>query len=65
MSTAKTAATGIGLLLNLIEAASRVSLLIRQAHLEGRELTASELDGLRAEAQAARALLEDATPPGS
>ena len=54
MNTATTAAAGIGLLLQLIEQAARVSLLIRAAQAEGRDVTSAELASLVAENDAAR-----------
>lgn len=60
MSTATTAAAGIGLLLQIVEQAARVSVLIRQAQAEGRDVTAAELAQLVVENDAARAALVDA-----
>lgn len=57
---ATTAAAGIGLLLQLIEQAARVSTVIRQAQAEGRDLTSAELAGVVAENDVARATLVDA-----
>jgi len=58
--SATTAAAGIGLLLQLIEQAARVSLLIRAAQAEGRDVTSAELAALVAENDAARQGLVDA-----
>lgn len=55
--SATTAAAGIGLLLQLIEQAARVSVVIRQAQAEGRDLTAAELASVVAENDVARAAL--------
>lgn len=55
--SATTAAAGIGLLLQLIEQAARVSVVIRQAQSEGRDLTAAELASVVAENDVARAAL--------
>lgn len=55
--SATTAAAGIGLLLQLIEQAARVSTVIRQAQAENRELTSAELSALAVENDAARAAL--------
>ena len=63
MSTAKIAASGIGLGLSLIEAALRVSSIMRQAHLEGRVMSAHEIAQLEAEVLAARQELENAEKP--
>jgi hypothetical protein len=54
------AAAGIGLLLQLIEQAARVSSVIRQAQAEGREISQNEIEQLIAENDAARAKLVDA-----
>jgi RNA:NAD 2'-phosphotransferase (TPT1/KptA family) len=59
MSTQSIAA-GIGLLLQLIEQAARVSSVIRQAQAEGREVTREELETIVAENDAARQGLVDA-----
>lgn len=59
MSTSSVAA-GIGLLLELIEQAARVSSVIRQAQAEGREVTKDELAQIVAENDAARQALVDA-----
>jgi hypothetical protein len=58
--SAPAAAAGIGLLLQLIEQAARVSGVIRQAQAEGREVTPAELAEIVAENDAARAKLVDA-----
>lgn len=58
--SATAAAAGIGLLLQLIEQAARVSAVIRQAQAENRELTSAELAALAAENDVARAALVDA-----
>ena len=58
--SASTAAAGIGLLLQLIEQAARVSSVIRQAQAEGRDVTPAELAEIVAENDAARAKLADA-----
>jgi hypothetical protein len=58
--SASAAAAGIGLLLQLIEQAARVSGVIRQAQAEGREVTQAELAEIVAENDAARAKLVDA-----
>jgi len=58
--SATTAAAGIGLLLQLIEQAARVSLLIRAAQAEGRDVTSAELAALVAENDSARQDLVDA-----
>lgn len=58
--SAATVATGIGLLLQLIEQAARVSAVIRQAQAENRDLTSAELAQLAAENDVARAALVDA-----
>lgn len=50
-------AAGIGLLLELIEQAARVSSVVRQAQAEGREVTPAELAQIVAENDAARAKL--------
>jgi len=55
--SATAAAAGIGLLLQLIEQAARVSTVIRQAQAENRELTSAELAQLAVENDAARAAL--------
>lgn len=55
--SAATAAAGIGLLLQLIEQAARVSMVIRQAQAEGRDLTSAELASVVAENDVARAAL--------
>jgi hypothetical protein len=55
--SASAAAAGIGLLLQLIEQAARVSSVIRQARAEGREVTPAELAEIVAENDAARAEL--------
>lgn len=55
--SATAAAAGIGLLLQLIEQAARVSAVIRQAQAENRELTSAELAQLAAENDVARAAL--------
>lgn len=60
MSTASTAAAGIGLLLQLIEQAARVSAVVRQAQAEGRDVTSAELAELVRENDGARAALVDA-----
>lgn len=54
------AVAGIGLLLELIEQAARVSSVIRQAQAEGREISQDEIKQLIAENDAARAKLVDA-----
>ena len=59
MSVSSTAA-GIGLLLQLIEQAARVSSVIRQAQAEGRDVTSAELSTLVLENDGARAMLVDA-----
>lgn len=59
MSATATAA-GIGLLLQLIEQAARVSTVIRQAQSEGRDVTAAELTSIVAENDSARTALVDA-----
>lgn len=58
--SAATAVAGIGLLLQLIEQAARVSAVIRQAQAEGRDLTSAELASVVAENDVARAALVDA-----
>lgn len=58
--SATTAAAGIGLLLQLIEQAARVSLVIRQAQAEGRDVTSAELAALVVENDSARQDLVDA-----
>ncbi len=58
--SASAAAAGIGLLLQLIEQAARVSGVIRQTQAEGREVTPAELAEIVAENDAARAKLVDA-----
>lgn len=58
--SAATVATGIGLLLQLIEQAARVSAVIRQAQTENRDLTSAELAQLAAENDVARAALVEA-----
>lgn len=57
MSSASTAAAGIGLLLQLIEQAARVSAVIRAAQAEGRDVTTAELATIVAENDAARVAL--------
>lgn len=59
MSATATAA-GIGLLLQLIEQAARVSMVIRQAQAEGRDVTSAELASIVAENDSAREALVDA-----
>lgn len=59
MNTATTAA-GIGLLLQLIEQAARVSLVIRAAQAEGRDVSSAELAALVVENDSARQDLVDA-----
>lgn len=54
------AASGIGLLLDLIANAARVSLVVRQAHSEGRDLSSDELSMLITENDEARGLMVDA-----
>ena len=58
--SAQAAAAGIGLLLQLIEQAARVSTVIRQAQAEGRDVTSAELAGIIAAGDGARAALVDA-----
>lgn len=58
--SAATVASGIGLLLQLIEQAARVSAVIRQAQAENRDLTSAELAQLAAENDVARAALVEA-----
>ncbi|HEX7103946.1 MAG TPA: hypothetical protein VF201_14980 [Nitrolancea sp.] len=58
--SASSVAAGIGLLLELIEQAARVSSVIRQAQAEGREVTKDELAQIVAENDAARQALVDA-----
>lgn len=58
--SATAAAAGIGLLLQLIEQAARVSAVIRQAQAANRDLTSAELAQLAAENDVARAALVEA-----
>jgi RNA:NAD 2'-phosphotransferase (TPT1/KptA family) len=58
--SASSVAAGIGLLLELIEQAARVSAVIRRAQAEGREVTKDELAQIVAENDAARQALVDA-----
>jgi hypothetical protein len=58
--SAASAAAGIGLLLQLIEQAARVSSVIRQAQAEGRDVTSEELARIIVENDAARMALIDA-----
>lgn len=58
--SAQAAAAGIGLLLQLIEQAARVSTVVRQAQAEGRDVTSAELSQLVAANDGARASLADA-----
>lgn len=61
MTTVTTAAAGIGLLLQLIEQAARVSAIIKQAQAEGREeLTSAEMAQVLAANDDARVALVDA-----
>lgn len=58
MSSVTTVATGIGLVLQLVEQAARVSGVIRQAQSEGREeLTSAEMAQIVAENDATRVAL--------
>ena len=50
----------LDLLIQLTAQVQRVGTLIRNAQAEGRDLTAAELDELRAEDDAARKALQDA-----
>jgi RNA:NAD 2'-phosphotransferase (TPT1/KptA family) len=58
--SAQSTAAGIGLLLQLIEQAARVSSVIRTAQAEGRDVTPAELAEIVAENDAARSKLVDA-----
>ena len=58
--TAQVAAVGIGLLLQLIEQAARVSAVIRQAQAENRDVTAAELAEIIVANETARGALVDA-----
>lgn len=58
--SATSVATGIGLLLQLIEQAARVGAVVRQAQSEGRDVTSAELANLVQENDGARAMLVDA-----
>lgn len=52
-----TAAAGVSLLLQLIEQAARVSVVIRHAQAENRDLTSAELADLAAQNDTARSAL--------
>ncbi len=58
--SAQATAAGIGLLLQLIEQAARVSGVIRQAQSEGRDVSSTELAQIVAENDGARSALVDA-----
>ena len=63
-ATVQAAATGISLLLQLIDQAARVSGVIRQAQAEGRNVTSAELAQLVAENDVARLSLVAAIDQG-
>lgn len=48
------------LLLGLLDRQAQIASLLKQAHAEGRDVTAAELDGLFADDAAARAQLQTA-----
>lgn len=58
--SAQATAAGIGLLLQLIEQAARVSTVIRQAQTEGRDVSSAELAQIVVENDGARTALVDA-----
>lgn len=55
-----TAIIAVDLLLEFLMRASEISLLIKQAKAEGREITAAELDAVAGRADVARQRLVDA-----
>lgn len=59
MSTAENMAVGLQLLIQLTEAAQRMSLLLKNAQNEGRDINKDELEALRKEDEIARKTLQD------